>query len=108
MVAALNSVDRAPLAALPNQQARFVGRVDAVRKYEGAIYTRIICPAVDAYSRPAVVEVRSKSRLGSKDEVVEFVASIGGYTRKAYSFTDKSTGEVVNLIPVDVTLDCVE
>lgn len=84
------------------------GRIDASRRYEGMTYTRILTPAPDAYSRPQVVEIRSKSRLGDKGEEVTIRAQLGGYTRKPYKFTDKETGELTTITPVDHSLDFLE
>jgi len=39
------------------------GRVEGSKSHEGKRYTQIITPAADAYSRPQMVEVRSKSEI---------------------------------------------
>jgi hypothetical protein len=85
-----------------------VGKVEAVRRYEGKSYTRVVCPAPDLYSRPSVVEIRSSARIGAKDEEINIEARLSGYMRKPYQITDKETGEVTKLIPVDHTLELVE
>ena len=46
------------------------GRIDAVRRHDKTIYTRIITPAPDPYSRPQTVEIRSKQRLGQPGDEV--------------------------------------
>jgi hypothetical protein len=84
------------------------GRIEASRTYEGKRYTHIMTPAADAYSRPQLVEVRSKARLGEKGDEVTVVCVLGGFSRKPYEAKDKSTGEVVKITPVDHTLDVVE
>ncbi len=84
------------------------GRVDASRLHDKARYTRIVTPAPDPYSRPQTIEVRSKGQLGGKGEEVTVVAQLGGFTRKPYRSTDKDTGEVTMVTPVDLTLDAVE
>jgi hypothetical protein len=84
------------------------GRIEAARRYEGNSYTRILTPAPDAYSRPQVLEVRSKARLGDKGEEVGVMCILGGYQRKPYQAKDKESGEIVTLTPVDHTLDLVE
>lgn len=84
------------------------GRVDASRSHEGTRYTRITTPAPDAYSRPQVVEIRSKQQLGAKGEEVTVLATLGGFTRKPFKATDKSTGEISMVTPVDMTLDAVD
>lgn len=84
------------------------GRVQDVRRHKDVTYTRIVCPAEDAYSRPQVVELRSKRTIGRRDEEIEVTAKLGGYTRAPFRSTDKETGEVSSVIPVDLTLDAIE
>lgn len=85
-----------------------VGKVMRVRRYESFTFTTIICPAKDEYSRPAIVEVRSKNRFGDRDETVRVTCDLGGYERKSYQITDKETGERKTLVPVEIVLDLVE
>jgi hypothetical protein len=85
-----------------------MGRVDARRRHDGTHYTRVLTPAPDAYSRPQVVEIRSKQSIGQKDEEITVHCKLGGYTRKAFRSTDKETGETTMVTPVDMTLDAVE
>lgn len=84
------------------------GRIEATRRYENNRFTRIVTPAPDPYSRPQTVEVRSKQQLGQKGEEVAVLAQLGGYTRKPFKSTDKETGEITSVTPVDLTLDAVE
>lgn len=101
----------APLVAVPKRVPNMVfvvGKVEAVRRYEGKFYTRVVSPAPDLYSQPSILEIRSKARLGAIDDELNIEARLGGYKRKAYRVTDKETGEQTNLIPVDMTLDAVE
>lgn len=84
------------------------GRIEEVQRYEGTYRTRIICPAPDSFSSPQKISIRSKTRLGSRDELVTASCRLGGYQRKPYRVTDKETGEQVNVIPVDMTLDFLE
>ena len=89
-------------------QVTITGKIDASRKFEDKRYTRIITPAADSYSRPQVVEVRSKGQLGTRGEEITIEAMLGGYTRKPFRSTDKETGETSMVTPVDLTLDAVE
>lgn len=105
----------APVTALPSQakalepmQVIVKGRVETSRSHNGVRYTQIITPAPDAYSRPQLVEVRSKRQLGMKDEEVQVTAKLGGYARKPFTHVDKETGERITVRPVDMTLDAVE
>ncbi|MGA0569840.1 single-stranded DNA-binding protein [Variovorax sp. VNK109] len=84
------------------------GRIEASRRHDGTRYTRILTPAPDAYSRPQVLEVRSKQSLGQSGDEISVTARLGGFTRKAFRATDKETGEVTMVTPVDLTLDAVE
>lgn len=84
------------------------GRVEEVQRYEGTYRTRLICPAPDSFSSPQKISVRSKTRLGSRDELVTATCRLGGYQRKPYRVTDKDTGESMNVVPVDMTLDFIE
>lgn len=84
------------------------GRIEATRVYEGVRYTRILTPAADPYSKPAVLEVRSKNLLGAKNEEVSFSAKLGGFTRAPFDITDKKTGEISRILPVVMTLDLID
>lgn len=84
------------------------GKIDARRRHESTWYTRMITPAADAYSRPQVIEVRSKQKLGEVGEETTVSCKLGGYTRKPFRSTDKDTGEVTMVTPVDLTLDAIE
>lgn len=97
----------APRAAAP-MEVIVKGKIDAVRRHESKRYTRILTPAPDAYSRPSVVEVRSTQQLGQKGDEITVTAKLGGYTRKPFKITDKDTGEISTVTPVDMTLDAVE
>jgi hypothetical protein len=99
-----------PLSSLPlpSMQAQVLGKIEAVRRYDGKNYTRVICPAPDLYSKPSVLEIRSTARLGQRDDEINVVARLAGYVRKPYRVTDKDTGEQTTITPVDHTLDLVE
>jgi hypothetical protein len=84
------------------------GRIEAARRHENKHYTRIITPAADAYSRPQVVEVRSNQKLGQRDDEITVDCKLGGYTRKPFRSTDKDSGEITMVTPVDMTLDAIE
>lgn len=105
--AAVPTVQSMP-TRLSAMQVAIKGRIETSRVYEGNRYTQIMTPAADQYSRPQLVEVRSKSKLGERGDEVTVTAKLGGYARKPYAFTDKQTGERVTLVPVDHTLDAVE
>jgi hypothetical protein len=95
-------------AALSLMQVVVRGRLEKARSYEGKRYSQILTPAPDAYSRPQIVEVRSKNRLGDVGDEVTVTCKLGGFSRKPYKVTDKQSGEVVTVTPVDHTLDVVE
>ncbi|WP_354684015.1 single-stranded DNA-binding protein [Cupriavidus necator] len=81
------------------------GRIEAQRSHEGTRYTRIMTPAPDAYSRPQIVEIRGKNKLGERGDEVTVTCTLGGYQRKAYQIKNKDTGELETITPVDMTLD---
>lgn len=89
-------------------EVTITGRIEEVQRYEGTYNTRIICPAADEFSQPQNVKVRSKTRIGSKEEMVTITARLGGYKRKPFKATDKETGEIATVVPVDMTLDLVD
>lgn len=106
----MESATVAPRSA-SKQKARQVlieGKVLAVRRHEQFFYTRIICPAADAYSRPQIVEIRSSKRFSDRDEETAVTAMLGGYEGKAYTVTDRETGERRSLTPVNLHLDLIE
>jgi hypothetical protein len=84
------------------------GRIEGSKAYEGKRYTQVMTPAADAYSRPQLVEIRSKARLGEKGDEISCQCVLGGFQRKAYETKDKQTGEIVKVVPVEHTLDLVE
>lgn len=81
------------------------GKIDSVRHHGGNCYTRVIAPADDPYSRPDVVEVRSKAPVGSVGQMVTLDCALHGYVRKPYKFTDPQTGEIRVVVPVDYSLE---
>ena len=89
-------------------QVLVTGRLESMRRYEGKVYTHVLTPAPDAYTRPQLVEIRSNKRLGDKHDEVTVTCQLGGYQRKPYHVTDKETGERMTVVPVDHTLDLVE
>lgn len=89
-------------------QVMVKGRIETSRSHEGKRYTHVMTPAADAYSRPQLLEVRSKAKFGEKGEEVSVSCVLGGYQRKAYQAKDKNTGEIVTVVPVEHTLDLVE
>lgn len=100
--------DAAPVKGQQPMSVLVKGKVEANRRYESLRYTRVITPAPDAYSRPQVVEIRSKAKLAELGDEVAILCKLGGYTRKPYKATDKDTGEQTMITPVDLTLDAVE
>ena len=106
--AAATPIGKAKDANKPNPlQVRIVGKITRVRRYENNTYTTVICPAKDAFSRPSIVEVRSKSRFGDQEDMVDVMGELGGYEGKSYQVTDRETGERKTLVPVNLFLDLV-
>ena len=94
--------------AVKFMESQIAGRVLRVRKYDQHFYTAIITPAPDLYSKPSVIEIRSKQRFSDKDEDVRITAKLGGYEGKPYPVVDRDTGEKRMLTPVNIFLDLVE
>ena len=103
----MNTTVSAP-AQTPTMRVSIKGKIDASRRHGEHRYIRILTPAPDAYSRPQVIEVRSKGQIGTKGEEVSVTAVLGGYTRKPFKSVDKESGEITMVTPVDLTLDAVE
>lgn len=107
--AKVGSIDAVRTAASHKfMQVPVKGRIEHSTTYEGMRYSRIICPAEDAYSKPQVLEIRSISRLGDKGDEIVVICRVGGYMRKPYQVNDRATGEVRKVQPVEITLDLVE
>lgn len=94
--------------AVKAMQVVVTGRIEGSKTYEGKRYTQVMTPAADAYSRPQLVEIRSKARLGEKGEEISCRCVLGGFQRKAYETKDKQSGEIVKVVPVEHTLDLSE
>lgn len=101
-------VSKLPTITVTPLQTFIVGKLQSKRRFESVYYTTIICPARDEYSKPAVVEVRSKQPVGDVDDIVKINCLIGGYMGKPYNSTDQSTGEVKRVVPNYLTLDVIE
>jgi len=84
------------------------GRVESTKLREKIWYSILVTPAEDSYSRPQNVEIRSKNKIGSQGEEITQLCKLIGFKRKPYTFTDKSTGEVLTLVPHDLVLEAVE
>lgn len=97
-----------PSAKPVPMQVLIRGRVEATRRFDKTRYTRIVTPAPDPYSRPQTVEIRSKASIGQAGDEITVLAMLGGYSRKPFRATDKETGEVSTITPVDLTLDAIE
>lgn len=95
-------------AAAKPMEVLVKGRIEAVRRHDQSRYTRVATPSPDPYSRPQIIEVRSKSLIGQKGDEVAITGKLGGYVGKPFKFTDKETGEIGTGQSVTMTLDLVE
>lgn len=89
-------------------QVMVSGRIEGSKTYEGKRYTQVMTPAADVYSRPQMVEIRSKARLGDKGDEISVSCVLGGFQRKPYETKDKQSGEIVKVVPIEHTLDLTE
>lgn len=87
-------------------QARIAGRLVGLRSRNGqdgrTFYNLFKLPAPDAYSSPQTVEVRSKERLGARDDDLSIVVQVGGYARSYKARDDE--GETAQVQTAEVTL----
>jgi hypothetical protein len=97
-----------PAKGLAPMVVQVVGKVLRVRRHELNTLTTIISPAPDAYSKPAVVEVRSKSRFADTEEEGTWTCRLGGYEGRAFRAVDRDSGESRSVIPVNLYLDLVQ
>lgn len=81
-------------AKLKPGQAIIKGRIEARRRFNNEFYTRLVLPAPDEYTPPAVVEVISKDKLGEIGDDWTGCVRIGG-RRNSFPVTDRDTGERV-------------
>ncbi|BBB66832.1 hypothetical protein UNDYM_2579 [Undibacterium sp. YM2] len=102
----VTSIKDKPAQALMQVVVR--GRIEGSSVFEGTRSTKIMTPSVDEFSRPQLLEVRSKNRIGEKGEIVTVRCLLGGYQRKAFTVKDKSSGEMKTVVPVEHTLDLIE
>lgn len=95
-------------AALKFGESMIRGRIEGSRRFEGKVYTRLVQPAASAYDKPSINEVVSPASLGGVGDEITILVRIGGYPRKAYDFTDRATGEVRRVQPIENTLQFVD
>ena len=55
------------------------GKIDDVSEFKNEYTTRVILPAVDEFSSPDVVIIRSKVKVGMVNELVKGVFQLRGY-----------------------------
>ena len=89
-------------------QVVIAGRIEALRRHDGRVYTRVLQPAADAYSRPASKEIISKVSLGAVGDVISQLCKVEGYTRKPFTVTDSQTGEQRRVVQCENLLVAVE
>lgn len=65
-------------------------------------------PAVDEFSHPATVEVRSESPVGEIGEKWSGVVRVNGFPRSYNTKPDEETGEIKSVKTAQITLDVVE
>lgn len=85
-----------------------VGRVEKVEVINSTCYTVIFCPAIDRYSNPEIVQIRSKRPIGTMGEEIQLWGRIGGFRGRPFNVTDKLTGEVRRARQVILTIDAIE
>ena len=97
-----------PVASAQYLRVSIRGKIIRSRRFEEHIHTAIMCPAKDEFSKPQVVEVRSRRKIGEREDIITVECDLGGFERKAFQMRDAETGEVLRIIPVNHTLDVIE
>ena len=95
------------LKTTQNMIVHVAGRIEASSKYQDSFTTVMKTPALDDYSYPSTIEIRSKARLGQIGDEIAVVGRLSGVPRK-YNRTDKSTGEITVVKTADMYLHLVE
>jgi len=65
-----------------NNMAIVKGRIDQVRLHDGRHMHVVLLPAVDEFSKPQAVEVRSNRRLGEPGSDLQCRGRLMGFTRQ--------------------------
>lgn len=101
----MNAVVNTPAApqAMKSNQAVVIGKVESKRKHDKFTYTVVLLAAPDPYTRPDVLEVRSRQSIGDVGEQVKCLVTLGGFKRKPFQTEDGRTVQTVS-----VMLDAVE
>ena len=87
---------------------RLKSKPQTMQTKDGRRFTQLLAtPAVDAYSMPSVVELRSLSSLGQEGDDWSGPIKIGGYPND-YEITDKGTGEIKQVRSARIVLEVVE
>ncbi len=71
------------------------GRIDAVRKFDGRVFTRLALPAADPYSNPDMVEVESKQSIGSSGDDWKGFCRVGGYRNEFHTKDENGDSRLV-------------
>ncbi|AUM40561.1 TPA: DNA-binding protein G5P [Escherichia coli] len=96
------------MSDLGNLETTVTGKIKRFNNSNGVFYTTVVSPAVDAYSYPPVIRIKSKRSLGRVgDEITDILCRVTGYER-SFPFIDKQTGEQSRGFNVDMLLELVE
>ena len=67
-------------------------RIDNFTRGENGFFTEVTVPAPDAFDKPSVYKIRSRSVIGQKGDFVDLDCKLSGYIKVVY-FEDKETKE---------------
>lgn len=96
------------MTQLGNLETTVSGKIESINSNSGVYYTAIVAPAVDAYSFPVFVRIRSKKPLGRQgDEIVDVHCRVSGWKR-SFDFINKQTQMKEKGVNYDQILDAVE
>lgn len=105
MSSAAAKADPTPINQLATMQAIVAGKISDVRRHENVFYTTVLCPAADEFSSPSVVEIRSKDRIGQREDLCRVKVKVGGFLGRPFMTVDKDTGERRQVRQCRITLD---
>lgn len=80
------------------------GKLIEQRRHEGEFFSIIVAAALDQFSPPIPLEVRSERSLGAQGDIVNVRCIVGGYRARQFQQTDRNTGEVRKVSPIRMTL----
>lgn len=89
----------------PNAHCIISGIIKSSRTTDSGIFTHIVTPAPDPYSRPQNFEVKSQNKLGTVDSIVTIECMLNGFIK---TFKYSKDGKMVEGTEARVSLEYVQ